>query len=350
MNDLVSFAKVLESKYITKEAYIRKLPNGKYRVYAENGKHLGTYESRSAAEKRLRQVEYFKHKKVKSIINRINNFVKIAGLKDLIEKYPQHKAAIEFLHNADPSPNKKYLNYAVKNLVSGQALQNEISDVIKLFHKHQHRLDNKDINSYNFTQLRDKLLELSQVNTKSQIKNEIKSTGGKKLYEDEQCILMLVKNKGAACFYGAGTKWCITMDSQSYYEQYVSGNVVFIFLLRKDLQQENPSYKVAMAFQRGLNNEILKVQYFNAIDNIISEDEVKNGLSHFTTIKSIAENTAKQEPKGFLAILKTKPETLTLEDYKKNMNEGQSKEIIAKDVNTPPEILAMLAKDGNEAC
>ena len=159
---------------------------------------------------------------------------------------------------------------------------------------------------------------------------------------------MLVKNKGAACFYGSGTKWCITMDSQSYYEQYVSGNVVFIFLLRKDLQQENPSYKVAMAFQRGLNNEILKVQYFNAIDNIISEDEVKNGLSHFTTIKSIAENTAKQEPKGFLAILKTKPETLTLEDYKKNMNEGQSKEIIAKDVNTPPEILAMLAKDGNE--
>ena len=64
--------------------------------------------------------------------------------------------------------------------------------------------------------------------------------------------------------------------------------------------------------------------------------------------KIYSNNTAKQAPKGFLAILKTKPETLTLEDYKKNMNEGQSKEIIAKDVNTPPEILAMLAKDGDK--
>jgi hypothetical protein len=46
---------------LVKTAIIRKLPNGKYRVLSGKGKNLGTYDSRSAAEKRLHQVEYFKH-------------------------------------------------------------------------------------------------------------------------------------------------------------------------------------------------------------------------------------------------------------------------------------------------
>ena len=46
---------------LVKIARIRKLPNGKYRVLSQTGKNLGTYTSRKGAEKRLKQVEYFKH-------------------------------------------------------------------------------------------------------------------------------------------------------------------------------------------------------------------------------------------------------------------------------------------------
>lgn len=45
-----------------KIAKIRKLPNGKYRVLSEKGKNLGTYDTKELAKKRLRQVEFFKHK------------------------------------------------------------------------------------------------------------------------------------------------------------------------------------------------------------------------------------------------------------------------------------------------
>jgi hypothetical protein len=45
-----------------KEARIRKLPNGQYRVLSEKGKNLGTYDSFIGARNRLRQVEYFKHR------------------------------------------------------------------------------------------------------------------------------------------------------------------------------------------------------------------------------------------------------------------------------------------------
>lgn len=44
-----------------KTAYIRKMPNDKYRVISEKGKNLGESNSRKDAEQRLKEVEIFKH-------------------------------------------------------------------------------------------------------------------------------------------------------------------------------------------------------------------------------------------------------------------------------------------------
>jgi hypothetical protein len=41
---------------------IKKLKNNKYRVYSEKGKNMGTYDSKSKAKDRLRQIEFFKSK------------------------------------------------------------------------------------------------------------------------------------------------------------------------------------------------------------------------------------------------------------------------------------------------
>lgn len=54
---------------LTKEGFIKKLPNGQYRVLSEKGKNLGTYKSMPEAKKRLQQVEFFKHKKASSPID-----------------------------------------------------------------------------------------------------------------------------------------------------------------------------------------------------------------------------------------------------------------------------------------
>jgi hypothetical protein len=48
---------------ISKEAIIRKLPNGKYRLYSKKKhKNLGTFGSHAKAVKHEQQVEYFKHR------------------------------------------------------------------------------------------------------------------------------------------------------------------------------------------------------------------------------------------------------------------------------------------------
>jgi len=41
---------------------IKKVKDG-YRVVSESGCNMGTYKTREKAQKRLRQIEYFKHKK-----------------------------------------------------------------------------------------------------------------------------------------------------------------------------------------------------------------------------------------------------------------------------------------------
>jgi hypothetical protein len=46
---------------LTKLAFIKKMPGGKWRVLSQKGKSLGTYDTKEEAVTRLRQVEYFKN-------------------------------------------------------------------------------------------------------------------------------------------------------------------------------------------------------------------------------------------------------------------------------------------------
>lgn len=249
-----------------------------------------------------------------------NYFVRLADkTSDLKLKHPNHAEDIQVLSDEDPTSNKKYLNYAVKQLVSKQALKEEISDVVKLFHKFQHKLDNKDINSWNFTDLRDTLFKLRDTKSKRQEKSEIKTTGAEVVYEDDQCKVLLVKDKAAACFYGSGTKWCITMANESYFESYRNQNVVFFFVLRKDLPQDNPFYKVALAYERNIRNEIEALEIFDAADEkragLDAADRyiLKNEDTILNLTKQIAETQS--QPKSYKIIHGTvDPEEITNED------------------------------------
>jgi len=61
LKSAISERNISKFSAILKKAYIRKLPEGKWRVYSEKGKNLGTYDTESEAKKRLAQIEFFKH-------------------------------------------------------------------------------------------------------------------------------------------------------------------------------------------------------------------------------------------------------------------------------------------------
>jgi hypothetical protein len=68
-----SFAKTAANASFEKFAFVRKLPNGKWRVESKKGKNLGTFDTKEEADKHLGQVEFFKHQG-KAASNKILNF------------------------------------------------------------------------------------------------------------------------------------------------------------------------------------------------------------------------------------------------------------------------------------
>jgi hypothetical protein len=277
-----------------------------------------------------------------------------AGLiEDLKKKYPNLSSSIDLFIKRDPT--KKYLPYEVKTLASGQALENEIADVIDLFHRFRDRLDNKDINSYKFTELRDMLFDMRDFGGKSKnqekkwLKEEMKKvqlSGAEKLYEDDQCDVIYVPDKATACVYGSGTKWCITMENERYYEDYANNNVVFYYIIRKDLPADDPMAKVAFACQRDENNNVFTkrggIQVFDATDTQVIPNDAVQGLKNGNHILNLIANDASKRPMGFLAKLNFRPDELSFEDYAKNMNDD-NKLLVAEQTNDP-KIMHYLAR------
>jgi hypothetical protein len=88
-NSLMELAIKYEYKYLNADAlfkisFIRRTPGGQWRILSEKGKILGTYPTKAQAVKRLRQIEYFKHKKKKkhSAIGNVD-IIDLTSLKEL---------------------------------------------------------------------------------------------------------------------------------------------------------------------------------------------------------------------------------------------------------------------------
>lgn len=107
INDILKLANIYEircNQNLVKLAKIRKMPDGKYRVLSQTGKNLGTYKSRKGAERRLKQVEYFKHfdkshaEDIKSVIDLtgIDEFAYSAIMRRLRQK-ASHEQVKQFL-------------------------------------------------------------------------------------------------------------------------------------------------------------------------------------------------------------------------------------------------------------
>lgn len=78
-------------------SFIRKLPDGKYRVFSEKGKNMGTYDSLKGAKKRLKDIEFFKHRKNNLVID--ERYVElVAELISLHGLYPKESELHEFLN------------------------------------------------------------------------------------------------------------------------------------------------------------------------------------------------------------------------------------------------------------
>jgi len=241
------------------------------------------------------------------LANKYEFLIKNAGRKeDVLAAFPKLSKEIEKFCEQDPSGNLKYLLWQTKILDSGQALTQEIIDVTKLFDKYKENLPKKDINQYSvkeFTDLRDLLFKIKDKKTKKKSLYKIdEAPDTQTVYEDESCKLLLIKNKAASVHFGNGARWCISMNNASYFEDYDSSNVVFFFLLSKQLAKETSvNYKIAISNQRDVDNNIIEQIFWNSNDYQIDYMSLSSDYPNISKIKSIIDNLAPQQPKSILA-------------------------------------------------
>jgi hypothetical protein len=188
-----------------------------------------------------------------------------------LQKHPDHEDGIRLLASRDPSSNLKYLDWAAKVLASGQALAPEIADVVELFHQFngasvprhsrhstwRSKYVRPDIYSYrpqDLASLRDLLLKMKRAKDRKRKKRErlYRIEGSVEVdvvYDSDDLIVRHIKNKQASVHYGLGTKWCISMLRESYFEDYETHNATFFFLERK-VPKRDEFDKVAIMMPR----------------------------------------------------------------------------------------------------
>ncbi len=178
----------------------------------------------------------------------------------------QQKEKFNEVLSIEPVLPPKYYKWIVANYASQSLMMpaQEVYDMLDLFDSaiKSNLLQNKDINSKQYDslqKLQTEVIEASSKTSKTKIKRTIKSEGSKKIYEDKQYLVIIPETESASCFYGTGTKWCISAtESKNYFDHYTDQGIKFIFIINKKEIQTDPYSKIAIAHvpNRGFHYEI----------------------------------------------------------------------------------------------
>jgi hypothetical protein len=135
--------KIKQRNEETMDEHIGKVKGG-YRLYSHSGKNLGTYPSKAGAEKRERQVNYFKHvnEEVENH-NQINDFINWAIEKLHIQKpYPQFHFSTDSKEAQDG--HRTGMNSPDENVIWIYIGNRNLVDVFRtIFHELVHQRQNQ---------------------------------------------------------------------------------------------------------------------------------------------------------------------------------------------------------------
>ena len=154
------------------------------------------------------------------------------------------EGVVDHFVREDPSGNHKYLMWLVKTFVNDSGFSPAMmTDLVKKFHTNIDRIENKDINSYNYDELKKVVEEAESRVTRSQKEKEAKK-GAVKLYEDGRWLLVKPETLEASCYYGAGTQWCTTSRNDGHFASYTKqGPLYYIIDKSRELGR---FYKIAL--------------------------------------------------------------------------------------------------------
>jgi len=224
-------------------------------------------------------------------------------IEDVKKKYPRLEPIIDFLVRRDPSGNQKYLAWGAKQAEAARqaraqhvppgsgldviSLESswapELTNNIEKFHKWNQRLPkfgfSKDINSYkDYESLRDAINKLDDEETQAQKRGEEKKAAFSEAHvidDTEDYFIVRPTTTESSCFFGKGTRWCISADrSNNYFNSYTSEGKMFYFVFLKHVDPTNKYKKLAFVLDHDYDLESV----FDAEDTELDNGEIEEAF------------------------------------------------------------------------
>ena len=180
--------------------------------------------------------EYIVEDKAEHLLGQFGTKIEQAAKKDhfahdYVDKAASPISIIKYLQN---QVGNKYLQWAVRQYASGDFKLEDVSRVkqaLKQFQQKQRALPIKDLNQYrSIADLEDAVEEAQPEQSKRQQKQEIKTEGADVVVKGSDGVVLELKTKEAACYYGKGTKWCTAANSNNMFDNYNQAGPLHVFI------------------------------------------------------------------------------------------------------------------------
>lgn len=211
-------------------------------------------------------------------------------IDDLKRKYPKLVDVITYY--VDVNLPLKYLEWTVQN--TGEYSLNTVAQLVKDFDElaRRNKVQNKDIYSYKSIEELEEVVKEASTKLSGVEQRKQKKQNAKLIHKDGRFTIIQPLDERASCYYGYGTKWCISAtQSQNYYDNYAGEGIEFIFIIDKQ-PIEKKYEKVAVAFHP---EKPIAVELFDAEDSKLSlktfmslyPEHIYDVVSPYTDIKSM---------------------------------------------------------------
>ena len=187
---------------------------------------------------------------------------------------------------------ERYLRYLDDAKVNIENRVRVIVTNLSKYHKYAERnLMNKNIDSYK--EIYEWEHEVFKAEKEEREREEMKrrEAGAKEttdyLHDDEDYMIVRPRSEDSSCYYGRGTKWCISAtQSRNYFAQYTGEGTGFYFVLFKHTPQKDSFKKMAMVFTAA-DSEPSEV--FDAADEPHDPDAIRDAAELNLLSKGIKE-------------------------------------------------------------
>ena len=186
---------------------------------------------------------------------------------------------INNLYTDNPNNFNKGFFTWLYNLMKNNQLKEEdfykAKEYLRLFNKFINKIpkENRDINSYK--SLPDLYAVIKQFEGNEEVPTskqdelrQIKEKEVKKVFEDDEWLIMIPTTERASCLIGKGTQWCTAADNNNMFEQYNQDGPLYVIVNK----ETNDKYQLHFESQQLMDETDRPISATHFFDYILEND------------------------------------------------------------------------------